>query len=85
MHRIDWEDSKKKGEAYAYLAKMFDVKKPAVSLAMSFKRNSLKAAQMRNVAVRELGGKLLSDTSVEIKPTKVLDSHGNVTGVITNK
>ena len=85
MHRIDWEDSKKKGEAYAYLAEMFDVKKPAVSLAMSFKRNSLKAAQMRDVAVRELGGKLLSDTSVEIKPTKVLDSHGNVTGVITNK
>lgn len=85
MHRIDWEDSKKKGEAYAYLAKMFDVKKPAVSLAMSFKRNSLKAAQMRDVAVRELGGKLLSDTSVEIKPTKVLDSHGNVTRVITNK
>lgn len=85
MHRIDWEDSKKKGEAYAYLAKTFDVKKPAVSLAMSFKRNSLKAAQMRDVAVRELGGKLLSDTSVEIKPTKVLDSHGNVTGVITNK
>lgn len=85
MHRIDWEDSKKKGEAYAYLAKMFDVKKPAVSLAMSFKRNSLKAAQMRDVAVRELDGKLLSDTSVEIKPTKVLDSHGNVTGVITNK
>ena len=40
---------------------------------------------MRDVAVRELGGKLLSDTSVEIKPTKVLDSHGNVTGVITNK
>lgn len=85
MHRIDWEDSKKKGEAYAYLAKVFDVKKPAVSLAMSFKRNSLKAAQMRDVAVRELGGKLLSDTSVEIKPTKVLDSRGNVTGVITNK
>ena len=43
MHRIDWEDSKKKGEAYAYLAKVFEVKKPAVSLAMSFKRNSLKA------------------------------------------
>ena len=85
MHRIDWEDSKKKGEAYAYLAKMFDVKKPAVSLAMSVKRKSLKAAQMRDVAVRELGGKLFSDTSVEIKPTKVLDSHGNVTGVITNK
>lgn len=85
MHRIDWEDSKKKGEAYAYLAKTFDVKKPAVSLAMSFKRNSLKAAQMRDVAVRELGGKLLSDAGVEVKPTKVLDSKGNLTGVITVK
>ena len=85
MHRIDWEDSKKKGEAYAYLAKVFEVKKPAVSLAMSFKRNSLKAAQMRDVAVRELGGKLLSDVGVDVKPTKVLDAQGNVTGVITTK
>ena len=85
MHRIDGEDSKKKGEAYAYLAKVFEVKKPAVSLAMSFKRNSLKAAQMRDVAVRELGGKLLSDVGVEVKPTKVLDAQGNVTGVITTK
>ena len=85
MHRIDWEDSKKKGEAYAHLAKVFEVKKPAVSLAMSFKRNSLKAAQMRDVAVRELGGKLLSDVGVEVKPTKVLDAQGNVTGVITTK
>lgn len=85
MHRIDWEDSKKKGEAYAYLAKVFEVKKPAVSLAMSFKRYSLKAAQMRDVAVRELGGKLLSDVGVEVKPTKVLDAQGNVTGVITTK
>ena len=85
MHRIDWEDSKKKGEAYAYLAKVFEVKKTAVSLAMSFKRNSLKAAQMRDVAVRELGGKLLSDVGVEVKPTKVLDAQGNVTGVITTK
>ena len=85
MLRNDWEDFKKKGEAYAYLAKVFEVKKPAVSLAMSFKRNSLKAAQMRDVAIRELGGKLLSDVGVEVKPTKVLDSKGNVTGVIINK
>lgn len=85
MQKIDWEDPKKKGEAYAYLAKVFDVKKPAVSLAMSFKRNSLKAAQMREVAVRELGAKLLNDAGVEVRPTKVLDSKGNVTGVITIK
>lgn len=85
MQKIDWEDAQQKSKAYAYLAKTFDVKKTAVSLAMHFKRNSLKAAQMREVAVRELGGKLLSDIGVEIKPTKVLDSHGNVTGVITIK
>lgn len=82
MQRIDWDNAQKKSNAYAYLAKTFDVKKPAVSLAMSFKRNSLKAAQMREVAVRELGGKLLSDSGVEVKPTKVLDSHGNVKAVI---
>lgn len=82
MHKIDWEDAQQKSKAYAYLAKTFNVKKPAVSLAMSFKRNSLKAAQMREVAIRELAGKLLSDAGVEIKPTKVLDTKGNVKAVI---
>jgi len=85
MKKIDWEEPKKKGEAYAYLSKVFKVKKSAVSLAMSFKRNSLKAAQMRNVALHELGGKLLSDIGVEVNPTKVIDSNGNVIGVIINK
>lgn len=85
MQKIDWEDAQQKSKAYAYLAKTFDVKKPAVSLAMHFKRDSLKAAQMREVAIRELGGTYLTDKGVEVKPTKVLDSHGNVTGVITNK
>lgn len=85
MQKIDWEDAQQKSKAYAYLAKTFDVKKPAVSLAMHFKRDSLKAAQMREVAIRELGGTYLTDKGVEIKPTKVLDSKGNVTGVITNK
>lgn len=84
MQKIDWEDAQQKSKAYAYLAKTFDVKKPAVSLAMHFKRDSLKAAQMREVAIRELGGTYLTDKGVEIKPTKVLDSKGNVTGVITN-
>jgi hypothetical protein len=85
MHKIDWEDAQQKSKAYAYLAKTFNVKKPAVSLAMHFKRDSLKAAQMREVAIRELGGTYLTDKGVEIKPTKVLDSKGNVTEVITNK
>ena len=73
MHKIDWEDAQQKSKAYAYLAKTFNVKKPAVSLAMHFKRDSLKAAQMREVAIRELGGTYLTDKGVEIKPTKVLD------------
>lgn len=85
MQKIDWENAQQKSRAYAYLAKTFDVKKPAVSLAMHFKRDSLKAAQMREVAIRELGGTYLTDKGVEVKPTKVLDSKGNVTGVITNK
>lgn len=85
MQRIDWEDPKKKGEAYAYLAKVFGVKKSAVSLAMSFKRNSLKAAQMRSVAICELGAKLLSDSGSDVRSTKILDSKGNVVKVVTFK
>lgn len=83
MKQIEWEDSKQKSKAYAHLAETFDVKKSAVSLAMKFKRNSLKSAQMRNMAIDELGGKLLTDKDVEIKPTKILDSHGDVIKVIT--
>ncbi|MCM0276798.1 MULTISPECIES: hypothetical protein [Bacteroides] len=83
MKRIVWEDPKKMNEAYAHLMKVFGVSKPTVSLAMSFKRNSLSAARMRNVAVQELGGRLLSDENVEVKPVKVLDSKGNVKEVVT--
>lgn len=85
MKKIDWENPKKKGEAHAYLAKVFGVKKSAVSLALSFKRNSLKAAQMRSVAISELGGKLLSDSGSDVRPTKVLDAKGDVVKVITIK
>ena len=83
MKRIVWEEPKRMSEAYAYLMKVFKVSKPTVSLAMSFKRNSLAAARMRNVAIQELGGKLLSDENVEVKPVKVLDSKGNVKEVVT--
>ena len=41
MKKIDWEDPKKKSAAYDHLMKVFKVKRPCVSLAMSFKRNSL--------------------------------------------
>lgn len=83
MKQIDWEDPKQKSKAYAYLAEIFNVTKSTVSLAMKFKRNSLKAAQMRNVAINELGGKFLTNKDVEIKTTKILNSHGDVIKVIT--
>lgn len=84
MKKIDWVDPKKKSEAYTHLMQVFKVSRPTVSLAMGFKRNSLEAAQMRHVAVQELGGRLLSDENVIVAPVKVLDSHGNVKTVIAN-
>lgn len=84
MKKIDWEDSRKKTAAYEYLVKVFKTTKPSVSLAMSFKRNSLEAARMRHVAIHELGGRLLSDDNVTVSPVKILDSHGNVKAVITD-
>lgn len=83
MKKIDWENPKKKSEAYTHLMSVFKVSRPTVSLAMSFKRDSLSAARMRHVAVQELGGKLLTDEEVSSKPVKVLDSKGNVKEVIT--
>ena len=85
MKKIDWVDSKKKSEAYTHLMQVFKVSRPTVSLAMSFKRNSLEAAQMRHVAIHELGGRLLSDENVAVTPGKVVDAKGNVKAVIKNK
>lgn len=84
MKKIDWVDPKMKSAAYDHLMKVFKVKRPCVSLAMSFKRNSLEAAQMRHMAVQELGGRLLSDENVAVAPVKVLDAKGNVKSVIKN-
>ncbi|WP_276855901.1 hypothetical protein [Bacteroides fluxus] len=84
MKKIDWVDPKMKSAAYDHLVKVFKVKRPCVSLAMSFKRNSLEAAQMRHMAVQELGGRLLSDENVAVAPVKVLDAKGNVKAVIKN-
>lgn len=84
MKKIDWEDSRKKSAAYEHLARVFNVSKPSISLAMNFKRNSLEAARMRHVAVHELGGRLLSDENITVSPVKVLDSHGKVKAVITD-
>ena len=83
MKLITWEDPKKKSEAYTHLMRVFKVSRPTVSLAMSFKRNSLEAARMRHVATNELGGKLLTDKDVEVRPVKILDSKGNVKEVVT--
>ena len=78
MKKIDWSDPKQKNEAYKKLMKMFNTSKCSVSLAMSFKRNSLLAAKMRYVAVSELGGKQLIEDKENVKNIKILDSKGNV-------
>lgn len=78
MKKIEWSDPKKKNEAYKQLMKMFNTSKCTVSLAMSFKRNSLTAAKMRYVAINELGGKQLVEDREKVKSTKILDSKGNV-------
>lgn len=84
MKKIDWENPKKKSEAYTHLMQAFKVSRPTVSLAMSFKRDSLKAAQMRYVAVQELGGRQMSDDNVPVATVKVLDAKGNVKAVLKN-
>lgn len=78
MKKIEWSDPKKKNEAYKQLMKMFNTSKCTVSLAMSFKRNSLTAAKMRYVAISELGGKQLVEDKEKVKSIKILDSKGNV-------
>lgn len=84
MERIEWKESKDKSKAYDYLQKAFGVSRPTISLAMKFKRNSVTSGRMREVAVSELGGKYINDSFVRVKPTKILDSKGNVVKVITN-
>lgn len=78
MKRINWENSKEKSGAYQHLMKVFGASKAAVSLAMSFKRNSLKDARMRHVAVEQLGGIILSDEKHAPRTVKVLNSKGEV-------
>ncbi|WP_294611621.1 hypothetical protein [uncultured Bacteroides sp.] len=76
MKKIEWENPKKKGEAYTHLMKVFKVSRPTVSLAMSFKRNSLEAARMRHVALTQLGAKLLSDEEKSPQTVKILNAKG---------
>ncbi|WP_370789543.1 hypothetical protein [Bacteroides nordii] len=71
----------------AMLAKTFNVSVQNVSQALLFKRNSAQACRIREAALIN-GGILLQiiDVTDEVKrAVKVLDSKGNVTGVITNK
>lgn len=83
MKQISWEDPQKKRDAYAYLAKVFSVSKGAISLAMSFKRNSLEAGRMRHVAVSQLGGILLTDEEKKVQSVKILNSKGEVEKVVS--
>lgn len=82
MKKIEWENPKKKGEAYTHLMRAFKVSKPTVSLAMSFKRNSLEAARMRHVALTQLGAKLLSDEEKAPRTVKILNAKGETVKAI---
>ncbi len=62
----------------------FGISGPNLSLTLRRKRNGKNADAIRKMAL-ELGGKLFVRADADIKPTKVLDSKGNVTGVITIK
>ena len=71
----------------AMLAKTFKVSVQNVSQALLFRRNSEQACKIREAALIN-GGNLVHiiDVTDELKRiVKVLDSHGNVTGVVTNK
>ncbi|WP_336618157.1 hypothetical protein [Bacteroides acidifaciens] len=71
----------------AMLAKIFKVSVQNVSQALLFRRNSEQARKIREAALIN-GGTLVQiiDVTDEVKQAvKVLDSHGNVKKVITNK
>lgn len=71
----------------AMLAKTFKVSVQNVSQALLFRRNSEQARKIREAALIN-GGTLVQiiDVTDEMKQAvKVLDSHGNVKKVITNK
>lgn len=85
MKKIEWESFKKKSEAYTYLMDLFKVSRPTVSLAMSFKRNSLEAARMRHVALTQLGAKLLSDEEKSPQTVKILNAKGETVKAIVVK
>ena len=85
MKKIEWENPKKKGEAYTHLMKVFNVSRPTVSLAMSFKRNSLEAARMRHVALTQLGAKLLSDDEKPPQIVRILNAKGETVKAVVTK
>ena len=71
----------------AMLAKTFKVSVQNVSQALLFRRNSEQARKIREAALIN-GGTLVQiiDVTDEMKQAvKVLDSHGNVTRIISNK
>ena len=85
MKKIEWENPKKKGEAYTHLMKVFKESRPTVSLAMSFKRNSLEAARMRHVALTQLGAKLLSDDEKPPQIVRILNAKGETVKAVVMK
>lgn len=87
MKKIDWETADQKREAYRKLKKTFDVSTGYVSLAMSYKRSGDKPEKMRDMALKELDGRLLDSENsapVQKRTTKILNSKGEVEKVLTS-
>lgn len=63
------------------IAQAFNCGLPAVSLALSYQRNSPTSEKIRQMAIAK-GGEVWAKTDIQAKPVKELDSKGNVKRVI---
>lgn len=72
VRRIELKDTKVRN----MIAKKLGITSGALSMALSFKRNSLQARTVREMALQN-GGVYLEEKEVG-RPVKVLDAKGNV-------
>ena len=81
---IDYMEKKiilKDQKAREEIAQAFNCGLPAVSLALSYQRNSPTSEKIRQMALAK-GGEVWAKTDAQAKPIKELDSKGNVKRVI---
>ena len=81
---IDYMEKKivlKDQKAREEIAQAFNCGLPAVSLALSYQRNSPTSEKIRQMALAK-GGEVWAKTDEQAKPIKELDSKGNVKRVI---